>query len=743
MNKKIFSKAATRTRNAAAQKRARRSLSLALALALTLALALPQLVGCDFPVPPQGPFPPDTPTLQPETPSLAAKAANSKSYAQVYEALNKLYEEQQARYSDYDYDDDGVVYDAVIPMEAPTDTIAAPEVERSPAPTAPTIKEVEAPSNEKYSEDGYSSGSSSDYSETNVQVEGIDEADIVKTDGTNIYILSGSSIVIVRAQGQYTKEIAEIDLEPLVNRKGTMSYYATCEFFVSGNRLIFLYEYSLFERPKKAPSLFGMRDNHQDSTYSNQRAVTWVACYDISSISKENSAGIYDKDALPATSEPDIPLVSVFGQDGSYVSSRLQGDILYLASSHEVGNFSVAKPEKPEGFVPCSYTGDTATVLKPQNITIPQSADTMSYSVVTSLDVKKGERIAQQSVLGTADTLYMSRNNLYLANRVYKNQEQNSYKDGSFTVTEVQSGFYTQLLKFSIEKGAIKFKAQSIMPGELLNQFSLDEYEGHLRLVTTVDLYQYRTITDEKGSFFEQDNAYEPHTNALFVLDRNLELVGSVEGLAKDERVYSVRFAGPVGYFVTFRQVDPLFTVDLSDPKAPEVKSALKIPGFSTYLHEYAPNRLFGLGEAADEDGFIEGLKLSMFDTTNLHKVSEKHRLAVGEEYWYAEALDNHKALLIDPKNNLIGFASEDRYLIYGYSDAQGFYLRASLPIASSYHNQYRGLYINDYFYVCSAINVDVYALKDFSLQRELELTEYDGFNYDEPYDDDDDYWIE
>jgi uncharacterized secreted protein with C-terminal beta-propeller domain len=141
--------------------------------------------------------------------------------------------------------------------------------------------------------------------------------------------------------------------------------------------------------------------------------------------------------------------------------------------------------------------------------------------------------------------------------------------------------------------------------------------------------------------------------NALYVLDADLQVAGSITDLAQDEVIYSARFDGDIGYFVTFRQVDPLFAVDLSNPKAPVVLSALKIPGFSEYLHLWSDGRLFGLGRDADvETGRAGRMKLSMFDTSDPADVTERKTLLLDSDY--SAALYNHKAILISRDKNLI-----------------------------------------------------------------------------------------
>jgi uncharacterized secreted protein with C-terminal beta-propeller domain len=264
-------------------------------------------------------------------------------------------------------------------------------------------------------------------------------------------------------------------------------------------------------------------------------------------------------------------------------------------------------------------------------------------------------------------------------------------------------------------------------------------------------------------------------SNDLYVLNADLNVRGGIIGLAPGERIYSVRFDGPVGYVVTFRETDPLFSIDLSDPARPRVMDALKIPGFSEYLHPWAAGRLFGLGMHADNNGLVSGMKLSMFDTSDPFAISEMSTQRVSGDN--SDALSDHKAIFVDTRRELIGFAvwtyaqmmpledsvrggnsdndgvdssagessggsvasgdsfgsvdgstgsgvAGDRdswsaaepvgsYLIYRYDEAEGFVLVAALP-TEEYYSWSRGMFVGEYFYLCQSSAVDVYDPTNF-----------------------------
>lgn len=493
------------------------------------------------------------------------------------------------------------------------------------------------------------------YSETNVQVDGVDEADIVKTDGAYIYILSNNSrIVIVRADGGTMEQTAEIPLE-----QGG-SFTEAREFYVSGDRLAVL-----------------------QSVYSSSG---WGG-YD-AALNENTTLTVYD---IADRSNP--KKLNQLGQSGACLSSRLVGDSLYLLSTYTLSE--TVRKSRPETYIPCLYEGNEKAAMAADDIWIAASPSGRQYIVITATDIRNPTGHASaKSVFGCGQNLYANAENLLIA---------------SPQTVKLENGWNTQrtnLLRFSLKEGAVELAASGFVPGTTLNQFSMDEYQGVFRVVTTV---YGGTETEEDGV-----TAYTPgeSTNCLYTLDEELKVLGRLENLAPGERVYSVRFDGPIGYLVTFRQVDPLFAVDLTDPESPRVLSTLKIPGFSDYLHPYQDGLLFGFGQSADpETGITEGLKLSMFDVSDPTDVSEKHTLPLG--YGWSEASYNHKAFLISAERNLIGFPTDAGYRIYGYSEVRGFYLRAELPIGA---DPYRigGLYIGDTFYVAESDGLYAYSLDDF-----------------------------
>lgn len=519
-----------------------------------------------------------------------------------------------------------------------------------------------------------------EYSETNTQVKGIDEGDVVKTDGKYIYILKNEydAVNIVLANSGKPEKIGEIKWAKTQSEEEDVYEYVS-DMYVKGGRLIIVKYQSSYSK-----------------TGGKQKSVI-AELYDVSS--------------------PEKPvLVKSFSQSGSVISTRLSGDLLYVFSQQTFYKEPVENDKAT--YVPTIGTDDVVEPVAEENICCFAGEIDRSYFVATSVNIKTGERIDEKSVLGGGSDIYVNSGSVYAAAsecsyRYLEESDSNKNTDK------------TDFLRFAIDNGKLTFAASGSVKGTILNQFSMDEYNGYFRVVTTVNEYETtKEDVSEKavasGSNVIADTveiiAETKTTNALYVLNQRLETVGKIEGLAEEERVYSVRFDGDIGYFVTFRQVDPLFTVDLSNPANPKILSELKIPGFSSYLHPYGDGLLLGIGKNADEEtGRVGNVKLSMFDVSDPENVTESNIESL--PCMYTQADNTHKAVLVDPEKNLIGFAGSDynqeHYFIYSY-DESGFVLRAKLLIEDKVGYDVRGLYIGDYFYVCTQNSVTAYTLDSF-----------------------------
>jgi uncharacterized secreted protein with C-terminal beta-propeller domain len=221
----------------------------------------------------------------------------------------------------------------------------------------------------------------------------------------------------------------------------------------------------------------------------------------------------------------------------------------------------------------------------------------------------------------------------------------------------------TTIHRAQINQETITFVAAGEVPGQILNQFSMDEHNGYFRIATTIYGNNWRTfgVLEEDGPEPAITFAPEPtqNTNNVYVLDMNLNVVGKVEDLAPGEQIYSTRFMGNRCYMVTFRNIDPLFVIDLSDPTAPTVLGELKVTGYSGYLHPYDENILIGIGKEtiydAEEDfAWYQGLKISLFDVSDVSNPREVAKIEIGDRGTDSPILYDHKSLLFDKEKNLL-----------------------------------------------------------------------------------------
>lgn len=490
------------------------------------------------------------------------------------------------------------------------------------------------------------SSGSEGYSETNTQVKGIDEGDVVKSDGRYLYIARNQNsnyyIEIVSVKQGRLEQVAEIDL---AKERGHYDLFQIQELYVSGDTLLALTNAEI----------------ERESKTGNYITATGIITFDISD---------------PASPKRK----SILTQDGEYESSRLVDGYLYTVSEKNVNEF---KKSNKESYVP-SNGGE---IMKCGDIILPEKPKENRFAVVTAVEVKKAGRFAdQKAYLGGSDHLYMSNKNIYLAST---------------------SDMKTEIIRLSYRKGIMKKEASGTVPGVLHDQFSMDEKDGMLRLV----------ITENRINNSLTRRSTRTSTNHLYILDQDLKEKGSVRNLADNEWIYSARFIGDTAYFVTFRQVDPLFSVDLSDPENPKVMGALKIPGFSSYLHPYGENLLLGIGIDGDRNGSTGEVKLSMFDISDPYDVKEVHKYALSGQR-EAEVLGNHKAVLVDAGKDLIGFeaensyshSSDSAYYIFGYDTEIGFYERTAyenpLEAKERYGRGQRGFYIGSYCLIADSVGV-------------------------------------
>jgi len=478
-----------------------------------------------------------------------------------------------------------------------------------------------------------------DYSETNVQVEGVDEADIVKTDGEYIYYVGTDKVNIIDARDeQKLKKVQEIIYEE--------DKFTPEEVYIKENKLIVIGNEIAIEELEEI----------KYTTY------TIAKVYDV-----ENKKKI--------TLDREVEI------EGSYLSSRMIGDNLYLLSNKSLHSYifkEKAIEELNEDDFKPKYS-DTIISEDIQNIGfdciyyLPESNDT-TYLNIAGFNIKSSEPANIESYLGAGTEIYASENNLYVAMVKYEYKDAKSY--GFYNNYDINTYIY----KFELSDGKTTYKTVGNVPGEILNQFSMDEYNGYFRIATT-----------------DRDNWNDENSrNNMYVLDGELKTVGKIEDLAKGESIYSVRFMGDRAYMVTFVQVDPLFVIDLSDPTNPNVLGELKIPGYSKYLHPYDETHLIGFGEDTKVVNYgygdivtTDGMKMALFDVTDPNNPIELYSVKIGEKGTYSELLNNHKALLFSKEKNIIAFPisiTEEDYqvtfqgaIVYGLDLENGFNLKGQI----------------------------------------------------------------
>ncbi|WJH34561.1 beta-propeller domain-containing protein [Paenibacillus sp. CC-CFT747] len=353
--------------------------------------------------------------------------------------------------------------------------------------------------------------------------------------------------------------------------------------------------------------------------------------------------------------------------EGNYLSSRKVGSSVYLIANRFLDLYSI---QQEQGEQPAPLFRDSAVSSQWESVgydRIRYFPDSLknSYLMVAGFDLDRPDQKADvQSYLGSGQNVYASADHLYVAVSPYggpvrilpmvKRPASSSPASPSAEQPPVPEQT-TSLYKFRLDQGSLRFAGTGKVPGSVLNQFSMDERDGYFRIATT------------KGDMWAQGE--QTSKNNVYVLDESLTVTGKLEDLAPGERIYSVRFLGNRAYMVTFRKVDPLFAIDLSDPQSPKVLGSLKIPGYSDYLHPYDETHLIGFGkdtiEAAVENpfpgqdstqAFYQGMKLAMFDVSDVAHPVELFKEAIGDRGTDSELLHNHKALLFSKEKNLMAF---------------------------------------------------------------------------------------
>jgi uncharacterized secreted protein with C-terminal beta-propeller domain len=591
----------------------------------------------------------------------------------------------------YDVRDGGVDF-------AQDDTVAAPTAEGGGETNGPT-----------------------DFTTTNVQEAGVDEPDLLKTNGQHTYVLTGQTLRVLDSfPVEETHEVATVDLEGygdnmflvgdrIVVMRGiyTGQYYDT-----GGDRGEPEPDVELPDAPVE-PGEPGepVVDPLDDGTYFEGTRVTVIDVSEPTAPSIERRFDIQGNYTTARLVDGIVYLVTNTQADYSNTESLYQAfydldlpELSYDASEAErdaarARVYAAALPLVEQwvdnggrdGLLPDVRTADGRSELFAcTDIMRPNARAGVSILGVTAFDPANSGELFGSGVMANGWQVYGSANALYVAQDSrwwsWFNRE-NAYAQ-------------TQIHRFSLNGGDPIYTASGSVDGWILNQFSMSEHEDYLRVATTdqtswgwggggvavggdvavadggstepsttVDVDAPPEVPAETDGSDEKQNIVriapeeEGDANNVFVLQQNgnsLDVVSGIRGIAPTERIYSVRFVGDTGYVVTFRQTDPLYVIDFSDPTAPIIDGELHIPGFSTYLHPFGDGYLIGVGRDGDEEGRVGDFQVQLFDVrdpanpTRIHQTVLETGASDGWGWSNSEAEHDHRAFTFYESRNLL-----------------------------------------------------------------------------------------
>ena len=558
-------------------------------------------------------------------------------------------------------------------------------------------------------ESSSSSSNTKDYSTTNIQVENVDEADIVKTDGDYIYSISEDNVIITDAKDpKQPKVVATIQSEDDDIPEDIILY-------------------------KDKLVVISTKGNQTQRYYYNNRMNTVVKIYNITS---------REKPVLTKSYEMYEP----------YYTSRCIDNVLYVISS---GNL-----RKEDDKIVVGYNEDNMEKeMSIDKIKYLKDVKTTKQTLISTVDLNNETAdIKLDSYLMNISNAYVSENAIYLLNQKYNNDSKIPIKllfglKGVFGLEDyyemyAESGYYTEIYKFDIKEN-VEYKAKTKVKGKTINQYSLDEKDNHLRIA----------LYDNDGS-------------RVAIFDEDLKQIGISDNVAKVEKMYSSRFIGDKVYFVTYKTIDPLFVMDLSNETKPKVLGKLKIPGYSTYLHPYDENHIIGIGMETKEiinrnsngkvistTAKVVGMKMALFDVSNVNSPVQISSVVIGDSRTTSAILTNPKALLFSKEKSLIAIPvnnysqdfevtssnnyetminnytkygkpyNAEGYFVYNINVQDGFKLKGVITHEKTNATYYysnskllRGLYIDNNLYTVSETMIKVNELDSLKAVGELKL---------------------
>jgi uncharacterized secreted protein with C-terminal beta-propeller domain len=532
---------------------------------------------------------------------------------------------------------------------------------------------------------------SDDYSDTNVQVEGVDEMDNVVTDGKYIYSINNNRIEITLAytQSLQADALAHYDTLLFVD-EDTMcpdGFYAN-GLYVDEDYLVVIgthYETYCDTTPGDDPV-------YEDYFYDY-----WYGSYN-----QNVEVYVYDKN-------DDFSLETTYQVNGNLIGTRKINDDLYIVTSQYIPMYQ--EDINIDDYLP-NYSVNGMTVnAKYEDILYIEGVNPNSFTSFYALDLDH-ELVDMEVLLGDSGyNLYVSNDNIYLVGTIY-----NYMLDYDLVLVDEDTESKTAIIKVAINGASVAYQEYGIVKGHTLNQFSMDEHNGYLRIATTTGFGWWGT---------------DDTNNRVFVLDEELNVVSSIENLGKPrETIKSVRFVGDFAYLVTFEQTDPFYVLDMSNPLDPVVLGELEITGFSSYLQPLGENFMLGIG-FGDTSGGTSGIKISVYD------VRDKTNPVVFDEviydysefgYSYSSVTYNHKDLLVSLSKGIIAlpFTSysyeEESYnynsgiLVFNFDETDGLSVRGYVQHDQNTEEEvyvYKSKFIDEYFYTISNKYVKVSTLAD------------------------------
>jgi inhibitor of cysteine peptidase len=516
------------------------------------------------------------------------------------------------------------------------------------------------------------------YSQTNNQVTNVDEADIIKTDGEYIYTVTGNTLFIVRA-GDNAEVITTIELEQqpsgifiqddklvVFGNFYDIDYFKSIDFVPRRGGMTFFNVYDV-SNPKD-PQL--VKEYKFEGAYFQAR-MHGDTVYFVVTVFPEGRTDYPTPVIVDGTTVRGMPVTDIYYFPIPYNEVQLATvhaidlDALNTVSSRAIAvewNNQLYMSEKNIYITHTEQINEweirqdiTAELIEPQ---------------LTQKDRDFIQRIknTDNEVLSQAE----KRQKIYAVyNRYVEYMNTSERRDFDQEVDErlkeeleqYDAMSYTIINRISVE--GLQVSATGKVPGSLNNQFAMDENGEYLRVATTIEPW-WGWIRPMDPVIMETADAAQPvakiappmprseSVNNVYVLDMGMNVVGELEDLAKGERIFSTRFMGDRLYMVTFRQVDPFFAIDLSDPRNPKVLGELKVPGFSRYLHPYDDHTIIGIGRDATEMGQQQGLKISLFDVTDVTKPREIAKWVADDQYSQSAAEWEHKAFLFDKEKELL-----------------------------------------------------------------------------------------